>query len=240
MTRVEFDCGEEAFTVGKRSSIGKRCSSIGKRRGSIVGSGKGGRVVEGVASSVDISGVHLSGSLCPGCLCIVGGKEVCPRLNNLRGVNHWAGGNTHRGNRQVVSYDAESKIVGNVVDRVHPGLVNVGVGALDPAVDVASLLLGRIDVLVPVGNVACLVLGLELAAGDRADWSRLLRIGGQLGVLGIRGCILSINNWRAPTQSFLVSCHWTGGEGTRSEGCHRGAIGKPGIEAIGRRVICSN
>ena len=49
MARVEFDCGEEAFTVGKRSSIGNRSSSIGKRRGSIVGSGKGGRVVEGIA-----------------------------------------------------------------------------------------------------------------------------------------------------------------------------------------------
>ena len=52
MTRVEFDGGEEAFT-------GKRRSSVGKRRGSIISSGKGGRVVEGIASSVDIAGMHL-------------------------------------------------------------------------------------------------------------------------------------------------------------------------------------
>ena len=59
MARVEFDRGEEAFTVGKRSSIGNRSSSIGKRRGSIVGSSKGGRVVEGIAGSVGIAWMHL-------------------------------------------------------------------------------------------------------------------------------------------------------------------------------------
>merc|ERR1719370_2178771 len=106
----------------------------------------------------------MSGSLGPGCLGIKGGKKVCSCLNHLRGVRHWAGGNANRGNRQVVSYDAESKIIGNVVDRVHPSLVNVGVGALNPSVDVAALLLGRVDVLVTVCNVACLVLCLELAA----------------------------------------------------------------------------
>merc|ERR1711913_249829 len=85
--------------------------------------------------------------------------------------------------------------VSKVVDRVHPSLVNVGVGALNPSVDVAALLLGRVDVLVAVGNVARLVLCLELAAGDRDDWSRGFRIG-QLGVLGVRGSVLGVDNWR--------------------------------------------
>merc|ERR1719376_1032830 len=161
----------------------------------MVSSGKGGWLVKGIAGSIDIAGMHLGRSLGPACLCIEGFKEVCPCLNNLRGVNHWPGGNTHTGNRQVVSYNAESEIVGNIVDRVHPSLVNVGVGALDPSVDVASLLLGRVDILVAVGNVARLVLRLELTAGD---WSRLLlRIAWQLGVLGIRGCVLGVNNRRA-------------------------------------------
>ena len=153
--------------------------------------------------------------------------KVCERKSGIRFDEFKPGGKAHTGNRQVVPYNAESKIVGNIVDRVHPSLVNVGVGALDPAVDVASLLLGRVDVLVAVGNVARLILGLELAAGDWADWGRLLRIAGQLGVLGVRGCILGINNWRGPTQS-LVSCNWAGGEGSSSEGCHRGTVGKPG------------
>ena len=63
MTRVEFDRGEEAFTVGKRSS------SIGKRRGSIVSSSKGGRVVKGIAGSVGIARMHLviqQGDYCSG------------------------------------------------------------------------------------------------------------------------------------------------------------------------------
>ena len=135
------------------------------------------------------------------------------------------GASANRGNRQVVSYDAESKVVSNVVDRVHPGLVNIGVGALNPSVDVAALLLGRVDVLVTVGNVARLVLRLELAAGDRGNRSRL-RIR-QLGVLGVRGCVLGVDNWRRSTE-FLVSCDWAGGEGSRSQCCHWGAIGKPG------------
>merc|ERR1711908_240461 len=57
--------------------------------------------------------MHLRRSLCPGSLCIEGSKEVCPRLNNLWGVNHWPGGNAHTGNRQVVSNNVESKIIGN-------------------------------------------------------------------------------------------------------------------------------
>ena len=117
------------------------------------------------------------------------------------------GGNANTGNRQVVSDNPESKIVGNVVDCVHPSLVKVGVGALDPPVDVAALLLRRVDVLVAVGNVARLVLCLELAAGHRVDWSRLWT--GQLGVLGVGGCVLAVDNWGGAAESFLVNlCDW--------------------------------
>ena len=90
---------------------------------------------------------------------------------------------------------------------MHPSLVNVGVGALDPPVDVAALLLRRVDVLVAVGNVARLVLCLELAAGHRVDWSRLWT--GQLGVLGVGGCVLAVDNWGGAAESFLVNlCDW--------------------------------
>ena len=73
--------------------------------------------------------------------------------------------------------------------------------------DVAALLLRRVDVLVAVGNVARLVLCLELAAGHRVDWSRLWT--GQLGVLGIGGCVLAVDNWGGAAESFLVNlCDW--------------------------------
>ena len=87
---------------------------------------------------------------------------------------------------------------------MHPSLVNVGVGALDPPVDVAALLLCRVYVLVAVDNVARLVLCLELATGHRVDWSRLWT--GQLGVLGIGGCVLAVDNWGLPLSPSWSTC----------------------------------
>ena len=133
------------------------------------------------------------------------------------------GNNANTSNRQVVTDDTETKVISNIVDSVHPSLVHVGVGALNPSVDVAALLLGRVDVLVAIGNVACLVLGLELAAGHRCDWSRFFR---QLVVLGVSGCVLSVDDWRDSTE-WLLSCHWAGGERAGSQGGDRGAEGKP-------------
>ena len=103
---------------------------------------------------------------------------------------------------------------------MHPSLVNVGVGALDPPVDVAALLLRRVDVLVAVGNVARLVLCLELTAGHRVDWSRLWT--GQLGVLGIGGCVLAVDNWELPLSPSWSTC--VTGPGVRGP-----AVGKPGV-----------
>ena len=98
MPGVESNPGEDSFT-----STG-RCGSILKRRGSVVGSSKGGRVVEGTGG-ISIAGEHLgnkqgkviakaretnlSGSLGPACLGFEGGQEVSPGLHHLRGVRHW-------------------------------------------------------------------------------------------------------------------------------------------------------
>merc|ERR1712045_531138 len=70
---------------------------------------------------------------------------------------------------KVVRGDTEAEVVSNIVDGVDSSLVSVAVGPGDSSVSVASLLLGTVDVLVTVGNVAQLVLSLVLRAVSCGD-----------------------------------------------------------------------
>ena len=79
---------------------------------------------------------------------------------------NWESSVVHKGNGKVVSGNSESKVISNIVDCVYSSLISIGVRSLDTSVGISQLLLGGVDVLVSEGEVAKLILSLEL----RADW----------------------------------------------------------------------
>merc|ERR1711955_23159 len=136
-----------------------------------------------ISSRVNDSSRELSGPLSSAGLSSVGSVESSLGLSNLGSVNNSNRGNSgvdwsnrsnsivHGSNGEVVTNNTESEVISHIVDSVYSGLVHVSVRSLDTTVCVATLLLGRVDVLVSVGKVTELVLGLELAAGGSSHGS---------------------------------------------------------------------
>lgn len=64
--------------------------------------------------------------------------------------------------------DTETKSISDVVDGVDSSFISIGSRRSSHTTEsIAGLLLGRVDVLVSVGNIAgTLILGLELGAGN--------------------------------------------------------------------------
>ena len=92
------------------------------------------------------------------------------------------------------SEDPEAMLVGDVVDGVDSSLVLVSIGPSHSSKSVASLLLGRVDVLVAVGNVAELILGLVLR-GHHGGGHGLSHDGGRDSLGHDGGSGVGGNNW---------------------------------------------
>merc|ERR1719206_1118827 len=107
-------------------------------------------------------------------------------LSNLRSISNWLGSNTgvDRGNgelgveggsngelgvenRETRVSNSESSSVSNVLNLLKLTIgINIRVSSGDSSIGVSNLSLGRVEVRVTIVQVAKLVLGLELAAGN--------------------------------------------------------------------------
>merc|ERR1711955_185335 len=182
----------------------------------------------GISSRVNDSSRELNGPLSSAGLSSVGSVESSLGLSNLGSVNNsnrgnsgvdWSNGSNsivHGSNGEVVTNNTESEVISHIVDSVYSGLVHVSVRSLDTTVCVATLLLGRVDVLVSVGKVTELVLGLELAAGGSSHGSS----SNSRGSSGHRGSIGRSSDGRGSNGRGSVG--WSS-DGGSSDG--RGSVG---------------
>jgi hypothetical protein len=166
---VELDGGEDGVTGRSSSSQGSSIGSSGNRGSWEQTSGE-----TSISSWAESS--ELSRPLGSGSLSLKSSEESSLCFSNLRSINnrssvvyggYWESSVVDRGNGKVVSGNSESKVISNIVDSVDSSLISIGVRSLDTSVGISLLLLGGVDVLVSVGEVAELILSLEL----RADWA---------------------------------------------------------------------
>jgi len=176
--------GGSSVSTGKRGSsvsTGKRGSSVStSKRGSSVSTGKRGSSVSTIGSiGVGSGGSDDLGISRPlgnsGLGGLISLEESGLGLSNLGGVNNGDsvvdGGNRGNsgmdgGHGEVITLDTETKSISDVVNSVDTSLISIGVRSGHTTEGVARLLLGRVDVLVSVGDIAELILSLELGAGD--------------------------------------------------------------------------
>merc|ERR1711973_288671 len=97
---------------------------------------------------------------------IISLEESSLSLNNLWGVNNWSKGvnwgnsSVDWGNWEVITSNTEAKGISNIVDSVDSSLIGISVRSSHSSKGIARLLLGRVDVLVSVGNIAEFILSL--------------------------------------------------------------------------------
>merc|ERR1719481_690342 len=258
-------CGRSNSGNSRGSSISGRGHSSNSWGSSISGRGSSITSITSIRSrSISIDG--LSRPLDLGSS-IVGLEEASLGSSNLGGVNNRGRGSTSvdrgnrgnsrvdRGNRQVVSSHTEAKVISNVIDSVDSGLINIGVGSSHSTSSIATLFLSTVGVLVTIGNVAKLILSLELGGGNSwgshrgsnssDSWGSSHR-GSSNSDRGNRGrvsCSIggrgSSNSWGSSNNrgSSIGSCgnsrgsssNRAGSQGTSIEGSDRGSIGKLSI-----------
>merc|ERR1719336_157081 len=157
----------------KRSSSNSWGSSIcgSKRSSSISGSNSWGSGISGWESNLGRSLHNTSlGS-------IISLEESSLSLNNLWGVNNWSKGvnwgnsSVDWGNWEVITSNTEAKGISNIVDSVDSSLIGISVRSSHSSKGIARLLLGRVDVLVSVSNIAEFILSLILRASWGSNWS---------------------------------------------------------------------
>merc|ERR1719336_1157598 len=157
----------------KRSSSNSWGSSIcgSKRSSSISGSNSWGSGISGWESNLGRSLHNTSlGS-------IISLEESSLSLNNLWGVNNWSKGvnwgnsSVDWGNWEVITSNTEAKGISNIVDSVDSSLISISVRSSHSSKGIARLLLGRVDVLVSVSNIAEFILSLILRASWGSNWS---------------------------------------------------------------------
>merc|ERR1711973_1010899 len=108
---------------------------------------------------------------------IISLEESSLSLNNLWGVNNWSKGvnwgnsSVDWGNWEVITSNTEAKGISNIVDSVDSSLIGISVRSSHSSKGIARLLLGRVDVLVSVGNIAEFILSLILRASWGSNWS---------------------------------------------------------------------
>merc|ERR1711973_861811 len=108
---------------------------------------------------------------------IISLEESSLSLNNLWGVNNWSKGvnwgnsSVDWSNWEVITSNTEAKGISNIVDSVDSSLIGISVRSSHSSKGIARLLLGRVDVLVSVGNIAKLILSLILRASWGSNWS---------------------------------------------------------------------
>merc|ERR1711973_196666 len=167
---VELDGGEDSIS-GWGSSIstsnswsssicGSNRSSSNSWGSSISGSNSWGSGISGWESNLGRSLHNTSlGS-------IISLEESSLSLNNLWGVNNWSkgvnwgNGSVDWGNWEVITSNTEAKGISNIVDSVDSSLISISVRSSHSSKGIARLLLGRVDVLVSVGNIAEFILSL--------------------------------------------------------------------------------
>merc|ERR1719336_202997 len=142
-----------------------------KRSSSISGSNSWGSSISGWESNLCRSLDNASlGS-------IISLEESSLSLNNLWGVNNWSKGvnwgnsSVNWGNWEVITSDTEAKGISNIVDSVDSSLISISVRSSHSSKGIARLLLGRVDVLVSVSNIAEFILSLILRASWGSNWS---------------------------------------------------------------------
>merc|ERR1711973_305221 len=142
-----------------------------KRSSSISGSNSWGSSISGWESNLGRSFHNTSlGS-------IISLEESSLSLNNLWGVNNWSNvvnwgnGSVDWGNWEVITSNTEAKGISNIVDSVDSSLIGISVRSSHSSKGIARLLLGRVDVLVSVGNIAKFILSLILRASWGSNWS---------------------------------------------------------------------
>merc|ERR1711973_120620 len=207
---VELDGGEDSIS-GWGSSIStsnswsssicgsNRSSSNGwgssicgsKRSSSISGSNSWGSGISGWESNLGRSLHNTSlGS-------IISLEESSLSLNNLWGVNNWSKGvnwgnsSVDWSNWEVITSNTEAKGISNIVDSVDSSLIGISVRSSHSSKGIARLLLGRVDVLVSVGNIAEFILSLILRASWGSNWSS----SDNWGSSSISGSNWSSNSW---------------------------------------------
>merc|ERR1711973_694577 len=110
---------------------------------------------------------------------IISLEESSLSLNNLWGVNNWSKGvnwgnsSVDWGNWEVITSNTEAKGISNIVDSVDSSLIGISVRSSHSSKGIARLLLGRVDVLVSISNIAEFILSLIL----RASWGSSSRSG---------------------------------------------------------------
>ncbi len=152
---VSGSVGESGIAGGVASGIGQ--GSVGEDGLSLTLLAAGGLI----ESSLELG---LGGGNLSGVLDGLGGDASVDWSDwELKGRDLGHG----RGDGEVGGLDAEAQGIGDVVHTLGDAVgINVAVGASHTTVDVADLLLGRVDVGVAVVDVAEFVLSLELAGGS--------------------------------------------------------------------------
>merc|ERR1739845_182398 len=97
--------------------------------------------------------------------------------------------NVGRGHWEVVTSNSETEVIGNIVDSVDSSFILVSVRSSNSTKSISTLLLGTVDVVVAISNIAIFILSLELGA----DWG---------SNSGNRGSIVSCD-WDG-----IVSSNW--------------------------------
>merc|ERR1711973_222679 len=75
------------------------------------------------------------------------------------------------GNWEVITSNTEAKGISNIVDSVDSSLIGISVRSSHSSKGIARLLLGRVDVLVSISNIAEFILSLILRASWGSNWS---------------------------------------------------------------------
>merc|ERR1719336_2935702 len=163
-----------SISGSKRSSSNSWGSSISSGNSwssSICGSNSWGSGISGWESNLGRSLHNTSlGS-------IISLEESSLSLNNLWGVNNWSKGvnwgdsSMDWGNWEVITSNTEAKGISNIVDSVDSSLISISVRSSHSSKGIARLLLGRVDVLVSVSNIAEFILSLILRASWGSNWS---------------------------------------------------------------------
>merc|ERR1711973_551936 len=198
---------------GWGSSIsGSKRSSSNSWGSSICGSNSWGSGISGWESNLGRSLHNTSlGS-------IISLEESSLSLNNLWGVNNWSKGvnwgnsSVDWGNWEVITSNTEAKGISNIVDSVDSSLIGISVRSSHSSKGIARLLLGRVDVLVSVSNIAEFILSLILRASWGSNWSS----SDNWGSSSISGSNWSSNSWGS--SSIGSSSNWSSNSWSSSIG----------------------
>merc|ERR1712123_534645 len=169
-------------------------------------------------------------------------EELSLGSSNLRSINNRGRGDSgidrgnrkntrvDRSNRQVVSSHTETKVISNIVDSVDSSLILVSVRSSNSTISITLLLLGTVDVIVTISNVAKFILGLELGAywaSNRSSMNSSHRSS-------------SISSYRCSVSRGVCSSGDSRGSSVSSNGSRSSSMGKGTISNRGIGTISTS